>query len=161
MKLLRLSGRKVCERVKTKGFLWKGRHLHVRWMQGAPRTVPSDAPPAFYVGTLTSAKLDKSAVRRNRMRRRCREALRIVLKEHKENELSRSAGLAGSRAGATPIRERMVHGRKTEGLPSMSCQLLLFPRSSSLSADFHDILADVSHFLSSLSSCHQPKRNPR
>ena len=132
MRLLRLSGRKVCERVKTKGFLWKGKHLHVRWMQGAPRTILLDAPLALYVGTLTSAKLDKSAVRRNRMRRRCREALRITLKDSSKTKVSFGA----------------------------SYQLLLFPRSSSLSADFRDILADISHFLTSL-SCPQQSRNRR
>lgn len=80
MQLLRLRGRKVCERLIRQGRLWKGRTLHVRWMDGAPRH-PSVRPgaAAVYMGTLASAKLDKSAVKRNRMRRRCREALRLSL----------------------------------------------------------------------------------
>jgi ribonuclease P protein component len=76
MHLLRLSGRKVCERVKMKGRLWKGVHVHARLIVGAPRGKPA----GLYVGSVTSAKLHKSAVTRNRMRRRCREALRIAYK---------------------------------------------------------------------------------
>ena len=120
MLLKRLSGRKVCERVKTKGSLWKGRHLYARIIKGAPRLIPLTAAPAIYVGTLTSAKLDKSAVKRNRMRRRCREALRVTLQQYVGNFTSN--------------------------------QLLLLPRSSSLSADFNEILVDVSNLIRTLSS---------
>ena len=81
MKLYRLSGRKVCERVKTKGLLWKGKHLFARYLLGLPRAYPESSPSGIYVGTLTSTKLDKSAVKRNRMRRRCREALRIHVRD--------------------------------------------------------------------------------
>lgn len=120
MRLLRLSGRKVCERVKTKGMLWKGKHFNVRLLHGLPRNLPLDSPCGLYVGVLTSAKLDKSAVKRNRMRRRCRESLRLTL-------LTRNIS------------------------PSVSShQLLLMPRSSSLSAPFDEILADAETFLSSL-----------
>ncbi len=54
--------------------------MSARLLLGHPRH-PSARPvaPAIYVGTFASAKLDKSAVRRNRMRRRCREALRTEL----------------------------------------------------------------------------------
>lgn len=119
MKLLRLSGRKVCERVKTKGNVWKGKHFNVRWLPGPPRNVSPAVSPAIYVGLITSAKLHKSAVKRNRMRRRCREALRITV---------------------ASINTSL----KT------SYQLLLLPRSSSLSADFREILADARNFLSSI-----------
>ena len=82
MQLLRLRGRKVCDRVQRQGRLWKGRTLNVRWIEGYPRH-PSSKPSvaALYVGTIASTKLDKSAVKRNRMRRRCREALRITAKD--------------------------------------------------------------------------------
>ena len=84
MKLRRLSGRKICERVKARGLLWKGKHLQARYTPGLPRGLREDSPLGLYVGTLTSAKLDKSAVRRNRMRRRCREALRVAMKDRAE-----------------------------------------------------------------------------
>ena len=38
-------------------------------------------PSGLYVGLVTSTKLHKSAVKRNRMRRRCREALRLAYKD--------------------------------------------------------------------------------
>ncbi|MDO8649589.1 MAG: ribonuclease P protein component [Candidatus Peregrinibacteria bacterium] len=79
MKLQRLRGRKICDRVIRTGRLWKGKVLMVRWLPGAPRHPSATAAPAVYAGALASAKLDKSAVKRNRMRRRCREALRTVL----------------------------------------------------------------------------------
>jgi ribonuclease P protein component len=82
MRLLRLQGRKICDSVLRKGRVWKGKHMTIRSLAGAPRhpaaTVRSNA---LYVGTVASTKLDKSAVKRNRMRRRCREALRLLLKE--------------------------------------------------------------------------------
>ncbi len=126
MNLYRLSGRKVCERVKIKGHLWRGKHFHVRWLPGPPRSVAPDAPAGLYVGLVTSVKLHKSAVKRNRMRRRCREALRITLKE------------------------KMAQGRKAGGLSSMSVQLLILPRFSSLSAAFRELIADSTNFLSTL-----------
>ena len=110
MKLLRLSGRKVCERVKAKGFVWKGKHMQARYLKGKPHNVSVDAPEGLRVGLVTSAKLDKSAVKRNRMRRRCREALRIT-------------------------------ARPMESMPST--QLLVFPRSSSLSSPFGELEADA------------------
>ncbi|MEK7218499.1 MAG: ribonuclease P protein component [Patescibacteria group bacterium] len=82
MQLERLRGRKVTERVLRKGRAWKGQTMVVRSVWGAPRHPAVDPrKPGVYLGTITSAKLDKSAVRRNRMRRRCREAWRLALKE--------------------------------------------------------------------------------
>lgn len=117
MQLYRLSGRKVCERVKQKGYLWKGKHVQARIIRGLPRTLPSSAPAGLYIGVLTSTKLHKSAVKRNRMRRRCREAIRLTVKNIGE-------------------------------LPAV--QLLLLPRSSSLSAPFEEILSDAGLLLASL-----------
>ncbi len=81
MKLDRLRGRKIVSRVQQKGALWKGKHLHARYIYGYPRhpAVHTDRPGVF-LGTLGSTKLSKSAVERNRMRRRTREALRVELK---------------------------------------------------------------------------------
>ena len=76
MRPLHLRGRKVNEAVLRKGRVWKGKMMMIRWVPGSPR---GQTEQGLYVGTLASAKLDKSAVRRNRMRRRCREALRIAL----------------------------------------------------------------------------------
>jgi len=45
------------------------------------RSTTSSGGTGLFVGTLTSAKTEKSAVKRNRMRRRCREALRRETKE--------------------------------------------------------------------------------
>lgn len=119
MKLSRLRGRKHCAKVLKDGKVWKGRTLVVRWLPGAPRhPLINPATHAVYVGVLASAKLNKSAVKRNRMRRRCREALR------KE------------------MRERTT-------FPTI--QLLLAPRSSSLTCDFADIQIDIRAFLSSVS----------
>ncbi|MFH0770785.1 MAG: ribonuclease P protein component [Candidatus Peregrinibacteria bacterium] len=82
MEFLRLRGRKICSRVGAQGRLFRGKVMTVRWLSGAPRHPAADpAIPALYVGVVASAKLDKSAVKRNRMRRRCREALRIATKD--------------------------------------------------------------------------------
>lgn len=53
-----------------------------RWLPGPPKH-PSAKPNAvgLYVGTFASAKLNASAVKRNRMRRRVREALRKTAQE--------------------------------------------------------------------------------
>ncbi len=116
MQLQRLRGRKVCERVLRQGRVWKGQTMLVRFLAGHPRHPHADTTKdAVYLGTLASAKLDKSAVKRNRMRRRIREAWRVALKEK-------------------------------EKFPSV--QLLIAPRSSSLSAPFDDIRTDVARFLS-------------
>ena len=79
MELRRLTGRKHCALIQRKGKLWKGTHVSVRWLPGTPPTKPDQH--GVYVGTVASLKLHKSAVKRNRMRRRCREALRRSLKD--------------------------------------------------------------------------------
>lgn len=82
MQLKRLSGRKVNDAVLRKGRVWKGKTMAVRWLPGHPKRPHIDrTKDAVYVGTLASAKLHKSAVKRNRMRRRCREAIRLALKD--------------------------------------------------------------------------------
>ena len=93
--------------------------MFIRWLPGHPRhPAVNRSSEGMYVGTLASTKLDKSAVKRNRMRRRCREALRLFLRED-------------------------------QNVPTM--QLLLAPRSSSLSAPFPEIQQDIRAFLSSRS----------
>lgn len=82
MNLSRLRGRKITAYVQRKGRVWKGKTLVIRWLPGhPPHPAANPSRAAVYVGTLASAKLDKSAVNRNRMRRRCREALRIAMRE--------------------------------------------------------------------------------
>lgn len=85
MKPSRLSGRKVNDYLRRKGKTWKGKTMLIKWLHGAPKN-PNIHPEtmAVYIGTAASVRLDKSAVRRNRMRRRCREAFRITLKSHKK-----------------------------------------------------------------------------
>ncbi len=118
MQLSRLSGRRQNDFLRAKGRVWKGKHMVIRFLLSAPKHPNVDpSVVAVYTGTLASAKLDKSAVKRNRMRRRCREALRLAVK---------------NRSISAPI------------------QLILSPRSSSLSADFIQLQADITQFLSSL-----------
>lgn len=85
MQLSRLRGRKVNDYIRRNGRLWKGKSMVIRWMPGAPRHPSVDRKAsAIYLGTAASAKLHKSAVKRNRMRRRCREAFRIAIREMKD-----------------------------------------------------------------------------
>jgi ribonuclease P protein component len=121
--LFRLSGRKVCERVKTKGLLWKGKHVHARYFRGMPKNLDADHAAGLFVGLVTSAKLDALSVNRNRMRRRVREALRLILKDRFSDRVK----------------------------PFSSYQLLLLPRTSSLRADFSELLLDMEHLASFLS----------
>lgn len=86
-------------------------------LRGLSRTLPESSPAGLYIGVLTSTKLHKSAVKRNRMRRRCREAMRLAV-------LSK------------------------EQMPAV--QLLLLPRSSSLSAPFDELVVDAGHLIASL-----------
>lgn len=129
MNLLRLRGRKICEQLLRKGNVWKGRHMTIRFLPSAPRH-PSVDPtkPGVYIGTVASAKLHKSAVKRNRMRRRCREAFRVTLKGR--GGIFRPTGSGIFRPYAT--------------------QLLILPRSSSLTCAFPEILSDIRAFLSVL-----------
>lgn len=146
MHLSHLRGRKVVDRVRSKGARFRGKHMNITYVMGMPRTIigkslsihsdslsessfsPSSAGRRgkhFFVGTSASTKLDKSAVRRNRMRRRCREALRLTAKAQKE----------------LPI-----------------CQLIISPRSSSLDCAFDALRRDAEEFLTSLTkiSSHRP-----
>ena len=157
MLLLRLRGRKICDKVIAKGNVWKGKHMMVRWLPGAPfleRNGSGDATALrLYMGTLASTRLHKSAVKRNRMRRRCKEAFRLALKDIQSNEVAEGSPSTGSGLpGGALLRERRAHERKTVGFPFMngSFQLLVTPRSSSLSCAFGDIQVDVRRFLSSL-----------
>lgn len=109
MKLARLRGRKTCERVLRRGQVWKGKHMKVTYMQCENA--------ALFVGTIVSSKLEKSAVKRNRMRRRCREALRVTTQQ-----------LA---VGSWPV----------------ATQVLLSPRATSLTCDFEELLQDTKNFL--------------
>lgn len=85
MKLSRLRGRKNNAYLRRKGNVWKGKTMTIKWLKNAPKSPNIDPEkPAVYVGAATSLKLDKSAIRRNRMRRRCREALRRTIKEHEK-----------------------------------------------------------------------------
>lgn len=85
MKLERLSGRKINDTVLRRGKVWRGKTMAIHWLPGAPRRPGVDpATSAIYVGTFASAKLSKSAVVRNRMRRRVREALRVTVKDWKD-----------------------------------------------------------------------------
>ncbi len=79
MQLQRLSGRKTNDYVLRRGRQWKGKLFTVSWISGPPRLHAEK--PGLYVGTFASTRLSKSAVERNRMRRRVREALRIIAKE--------------------------------------------------------------------------------
>ena len=85
MKPSRISGRKLNDYLRRKGKVWKGSTMTIKWLRGPPKH-PNINPEksAVYIGTAASVKLDKSAVRRNRMRRRCKEAFRRTLKDHKK-----------------------------------------------------------------------------
>ncbi|HLC75664.1 MAG TPA: ribonuclease P protein component [Candidatus Peribacterales bacterium] len=147
MQLSHLRGRKIVDRVRSKGARFRGKHMNITYVMGMPRTTmgknlsthssfdgryasaqDSFAPTSvgrqgkhFFVGTTASTKLDKSAVRRNRMRRRCREALRLTAKERQK----------------LPV-----------------CQLLISPRSSSLDCAFQELQRDAVEFLTSLEKTH-------
>jgi len=91
----------------------------VRWLSGRPRNQRINTlKQTVYLGTYATTKLHKSAVKRNRMRRRCREALRVAIQD-------------------------------SQSIPIL--QLLMTPRSSSLSCDFKDVQEDVQSFLSQFS----------
>lgn len=85
MKLSRLRGRKVNDYLRRKGNIWKGKTMTIKWLPSAPKNPNVDpATMAIYVGAAASTKLEKSAVKRNRMRRRCREALRRTVKGYEK-----------------------------------------------------------------------------
>lgn len=89
MKLHHLKGRKTSDYLLRKGRVWKGKTMTAYWLPGTP-PVPKGQKkaamrPGLYVGTFASAKLHKSAVVRNRMRRRVREALRRLVQKQAES----------------------------------------------------------------------------
>lgn len=122
--LRRLRGRKVCERVLRRGEVWRGKHMKIVYAQCENAKMRKSNLPGLYVGAIASTKMEKSAVKRNRMRRRCREALRITVKEM--SQLPK----------ACPERSRGIN-----------CQLLIAPRLSSLTCDFGELLQDARNFL--------------
>lgn len=83
MQLHRLQGRKVNAVLQRKGRTWKGQTMTVRWLPGTPPSTGrlSKLREGVYLGTYASASVDASAVRRNRMRRRCREAMRLAIEK--------------------------------------------------------------------------------
>ncbi len=78
MKLLHIRSRKVCDIIMRKGQSWKGKTMMIKWLSGVPKKDHVTVKPGIYVGTYASTKLHASAVKRNKMRRRCREAFRIA-----------------------------------------------------------------------------------
>ena len=79
MTLKRLHGRKNVEYLKKRGQRFQGKNMIFTYLYGLP---PGEKEPGVYTGTSASLKLSKSAVQRNRMRRRCRESLRLGVKAH-------------------------------------------------------------------------------
>lgn len=70
--LARLRGRKQNERVLKKGQVWVGKHMRVHYLF-------SPLTEQMCIGVRTPKQLSAKAVERNRMRRRCREAIRVSL----------------------------------------------------------------------------------
>ncbi|MCH8869754.1 MAG: ribonuclease P protein component, partial [Chloroflexi bacterium] len=107
MKLSRLSGRKLVDRLRRRGTAWRGKTMKITYMIGVPR----GKKDGFYVGTQASTKLHKSAVKRNRMRRRCREALRLYCKDH-ASSLPVLSGAERSRRAQHDTAELKVEAKK-------------------------------------------------
>lgn len=84
MKLLHIYSRKACDVIMRKGKKWQGKTMMIRWLPGKPRKAGVVQPDGVYLGTYASAKLHKAAVKRNRMRRRCREAFRLEVKDRQD-----------------------------------------------------------------------------
>jgi len=126
IKMQGLRGRKVVDRVRRHGKKWKGKHMGICYVVNrrnehlpAGRQGLTINNEQLLVGTSASKKLHKSAVKRNKMRRRCREALRVTIKEQTNNQK----------------------------LITPNLQLLLQPRSSSLKCDFEELKADTNRFI--------------
>lgn len=85
MQLVRLNGRSANNRVLRKGQLWRGTYCSIRYVFGVPFNQLSDQPEGtVFLGSFASVSLHKHAVKRNRMRRRCKEALIETLKAHQK-----------------------------------------------------------------------------
>ena len=85
MQIQRLKGRKATDYLRRRGNVWKGKTMVVVWLPGHPWNVDADrSMRSIYVSATASSKLHKSAVKRNRMRRRCREAFRTIIKDHEK-----------------------------------------------------------------------------
>lgn len=79
MKPSTLKGRKVNQRVLRQGKRWRGQTMIIHYTFGAPATAQESKESTVYVGSFASLRLHKHAVKRNRMRRRCKEAVRLAL----------------------------------------------------------------------------------
>lgn len=80
MKLSRLRGRKNNEFVLKNGLQWKGKTMTIRYLKAHPKNLAAvPSLPMLYLGTYASTHLSSSSVERNRMRRRCREAVRLAV----------------------------------------------------------------------------------
>lgn len=77
MHVHRLHGRNANNRVLRKGAVWRGQTCIIRYLFGHPFNVVTSptTPAVVYMGSYAPLALHKHAVKRNRMRRRCREAL--------------------------------------------------------------------------------------
>jgi ribonuclease P protein component len=78
MNIKRLLGRKHILGLRRKGKVFKTKTMVFVYMLGPP-PLKEEATNAWYIGTAASTKLHKLAVKRNRMRRRCREAVRTTI----------------------------------------------------------------------------------
>jgi ribonuclease P protein component len=78
MNIQRLSGRKQVLWLRRKGRVFKTKTMVLTYVVSAP-LLKEPTEPTWYIGTAASVKLNKLAVKRNRMRRRCREAVRTSL----------------------------------------------------------------------------------
>lgn len=85
MQLVRLNGRSANNRVLRKGQLWRGTYCTIRYLPGVPFNQSAELPEdTVFIGSYAPVALHKHAVKRNRMRRRCKEALLYTLKLHKK-----------------------------------------------------------------------------
>lgn len=123
MRLLHLRGRKNCDRVLRQGQRWNGKVLAAVWICGAPRTGATTLA-GIYVGTVIAASVDKSAVRRNTMRRRCREALRAECDAWNGPELPIAQLLLRPRSASldTPFGDLRQEARRLLTALSAACR---------------------------------------
>ncbi|TSC80628.1 MAG: ribonuclease P protein component [Candidatus Peregrinibacteria bacterium Gr01-1014_25] len=127
--LLRLSGRKTCERVLRQGRVWKGPLFSARWIAGEPRNT-RNPHRGLFIGTVVPASLDKSAVRRNRMRRRCREAMRTIIRDGAPVPTAQLLLLPRSASLNAPFPELQAQARALLTALSVACPPTSDPASS-------------------------------